>query len=463
MMKTRIAIACLLPLALGACAVGPDYVRPDVPVADQWQGSRDWTPASPGEVLAPDWWTLYGDARLDALVADARQANQTIAQSEAQYRQAAALLVQARSALFPTLSLTTSATRGEGTGNNSSGTISNSYNASLGASWQLDLWGAVRRADEAGDARLSSSRANLAAARLAVEVQLVTAYLQLRMQDRILGFYAASEADLQTLRALTLNRVAAGVASANDVALVDSQLQTLHAQHLDQQMQRSLLEHAIAVLTGRSPATFSLPAGPVALRVPAPPAGVPSTLLQRRPDIAAAERQVAQANAQIGISKAAWFPSLTLNASGGYKSSSFGEWITLPNRIWSIGPSIALSVFDAGLRRAQTDQAIAAYDQTVAAYRQTVLTAFQQVEDGLVSARTLADEARAQQAALEAAQRSERIASNQYEAGTGSKLGLINARLTRLAAERTAASTVSRQLVASVTLISSLGGGYQSE
>lgn len=454
----------LIAAALSACAIGPDYKRPDAPVAPAYKEAGDWLSATPGD-NAPRgaWWEAFGDPQLNELEKQVVISNQTLAQAEAQYRQAAALLRQTRAGFLPTISADASVKRSGGN-NSSTGTavIGNRYSLSLDAAWELDLWGRVRRSVEASAAEAKASEADLASARLSTQAQLAQSYLQLRITDEQKRLLDDTVAGYQRSLDLTQNQYKVGVAAKADVAQALAQLKSAQAQAIATNIQRSQLEHAIAVLLGKTPAEFSIePAKLLAVVPPPTPPGVPSTLLERRPDIAAAERRMAAANAQIGVAKAAYFPSLTISASGGYQSSSFADWISLPNRFWSVGPSAALTLFDGGARSAQTDQAVAAYDQNVAAYRQTVLGAFQEVEDNLVALHLLAEQAKVQNEAVDAAQESLKIAMNQYKAGTVSYLNVVTAQNTAYSNQSSALNVLYSQMSASVLLIKALGGGWQ--
>ena len=467
-----VAIGALFGGLLAGCAVGPDYVKPQMEVPTAYKESGQWKTAQPmDETPHGDWWTVCQDARLNQLMDTLNRQSPGIAQAEAQYRQAQALLRQAQSGMFPTLGLNATAQRssnGSGssassvnpvTGSTRSG-ISNSYNLSLDASWEADVWGRVRRSIEAGRAQQDASAAQLAAIKLSAQAQLATAYLQLVVADQQIRQLLESEKALQDTLTLTRNQSAAGIVSDANVALAESQLKSAQAQRVDKQLTRAQLEHAIAAALGQTPSTFSLAASDFEPHLPQIPAGLPSTLLERRPDIAAAERTVAAANAQIGVAKAAYFPSLTLSASGGYRSDSFSDWISLPNRIWSLGPQLALTLFDAGLRKAQTDAAIASYDASVASYRQTVLTAFQAVEDSLAAQSMLDEQAALQADGLAAARRSENITLNQYRAGIVGYIDVLAAQNTRLSAESNLWNIRNRQYVNSVALIAAIGGQW---
>lgn len=455
----------LVAAALSACAIGPDYKRPEAPTAPAYKEAGDWLSATPSD-NAPRgaWWEAFQDPQLNELEKQVVISNQTLAQAEAQYRQATALLRQTRAGFLPTISAGASVQRSGGN-NSSTGTavIGNRYSLSLDASWELDLWGRVRRSVEASAAEAKASEADLASARLSTQAQLAQSYLQLRITDEQKRLLDDTVTGYQRSLELTQNQYKVGVASKADVAQALAQLKSAQAQAIATSIQRSQLEHAIAVLLGKTPAEFSIePAKMLAVVPPPTPPGVPSTLLERRPDIAAAERRMAAANAQIGVAKAAYFPSLTISASGGYQSSSFADWISLPNRFWSVGPSAALTLFDAGARSAQTDQAVAAYDQNVAAYRQTVLGAFQEVEDNLVALHLLTEQASVQNEAVEAAQESLKIAMNQYKAGTVSYLNVVTAQNSAYSNQSSALNVLYSQMSASVLLIKALGGGWQA-
>lgn len=449
---------CLAGLVLSGCAVGPDYVKPQVDIPPAYKESGQWQTARPmDDSPRGPWWTIFADTELDRLMEILNRQNPSIAQAEAQYRQSQALLRQAESGLLPSLSATAAMTHG--TLNPGAGGT-DQYSLAAGASWEVDVWGGVRREIEAGSAQQAASAAQLSAIRLSSQAQLASAYLQLVVADQQLRQLEDSEKILQQTLLLTRNQYNAGVASPASVTLAESQLKAAQAGRVQRQLSRAQLEHAIAASLGLPPASLTLHPPSLAPRLPQIPGGLPSSLLERRPDIASAERKVAQANAQIGVATAAFFPNLTLSASGGYRGASFADWISAPNQIWSVGPQLALSLFDGGLRRAQTDQAIAAYDASVAGYRQTVLAALQAVEDNLSAQSKLAEQAELQQAALTAATRAETITLNQYRAGMVGYLSVLAAQNTRILAETTLWSVKSSQYNSSVALISALGGGW---
>jgi NodT family efflux transporter outer membrane factor (OMF) lipoprotein len=449
---------------LGACAMGPDYKRPDAPTSAAYKEAGDWLNAQPqDETRRGAWWEAFNDPQLNALEQQVNISNQTLAQAEAQFRQAQALVRSARSGFLPTVSADASATRSHSVAGAGTSHTGNQYSLALDAAWELDLWGRVRRTVETNEASASASAADLESARLSTQAQLAQNYFQLRVVDEQKRLLDETVAGYARSMQLTQNQYNVGVAAKADVVQAQAQLKSAQAQAIDTGIQRAQLEHAIAVLVGKPPADFSITAAPLLAVIPPPsPPGVPSTLLQRRPDIAAAERRMAAANAQIGVAKTAYFPALTLSAAGGYQSSSFSDWISLPNRFWSLGPDLAMTLFDGGARRAQTDQAVAIYDQNVAAYRQVVLGAFQEVEDNLVQLRLLEQEAQLQNEAVEAAQESVKLATNQYKAGTVSYLNVVTAQNTAYSNQRTALTIINSRLAASVLLIKALGGRWDA-
>lgn len=476
------AAPLLLLLLLSACAVGPDYVRPDAAVPAAFKEGQGWKTAQPQDAAVRDaWWKAYGDPLLDSLVAQVSISNQNLVQAEARYRQARALMAVSRAGYFPTVSAGVEATRASatsrsgqvvqsGTGTTTSGTLNsgtasgvrNTSTLNLDASWELDLWGRVQRTVEADRANAQASAGDLESTRLSAQAQLAQSYFQLRSIDTQQDLLARTVADYERSVQLTQNQYDAGVAPKANLILAQTQLKTTQAQALDLGVQRAQLEHAIALLIGKAPSDFSLGHAQLAAVVPVVPAGVPSDLLERRPDIAAAERRMAAANAQIGVAKAAYFPRLTLSASGGAQSSTIADLLSLPNRFWSVGPALAGTLFDGGARRGQVEQARAAYDGSVAAYRQAVLTGFQEVEDNLAALRILEQEAAVQDEAVQLSRKSVELTVNQYRAGIVTYLNVIQVQATALANERTALDIRNRQLAASVLLVKALGGGWNS-
>jgi NodT family efflux transporter outer membrane factor (OMF) lipoprotein len=462
----KLVASTLLMALLTACAVGPDYVRPAVETPASFKESAGWKTAEPrDQEIRGKWWEIYNDPLLNSLEEQVSISNQNLAQAEARYRQANALVQSARASYYPTLTSDASTTRGN-RGNSGSSTITpnttQSQSLSVSANWELDLWGRVRRTVEANQASAQASAADLEATRLSTQAQLAQNYFQLRAVDTQQELFDRTIADYQKSLQMTQNQYAAGIVANANVVLAQTQLKTTQAQAVDLAVQRAQLEHAIALLVGKPASAFSIPHAPLAAAVPSMPVGLPSTLLERRPDIAAAERRIAAANAQIGVAKTAYYPDLSLGATGGFQSSSFANWLTLPNRFWSVGPALAMTLFDAGARRAQTDQAVAAYDVNVAAYRQTVLTGFQEVEDNLVALRLLEQEAQFQDEALQAARKSVELTTNQYRSGIVSYLNIITVQATALNNERSALDIQNRRLSASVLLIKALGGGWDA-
>ncbi|WP_328822074.1 efflux transporter outer membrane subunit [Pseudomonas lopnurensis] len=465
-----LAIA-VLALSLGACTLGPDYQRPDLPMAGEFKQAEGWKSAAPADVLhRGDWWQLYGDAELDGLVARLNVSNQNLAAAEAQYRQARALVRGARSQLFPIVSGSLGVTRSAQGGSSSDATtgsfgsgVGESYEAGLGASWEADIWGRLRRNLQANRANMQASAADLAAVRLSLQAELVQTYLQLRVIDEHQRLLEQTvEAYARSLR-LTENQYRAGIVPKSDVTQAQTQLKSTQAQAIDLQWQRAQMEHAIAVLIGVAPSELGIAVRQDIPALPAVPLAVPSQLLERRPDIASAERLVMAANANIGVAEAAWYPDLTLSASGGYRNSSFSDLFSVPNRFWSLGPQLALTLLDFGSRRAELERAEASYDQTVASYRQTVLDSFREVEDYLVQLRVLEQEALVQREALESAQESLRLIENQYRAGTVDYLSVATMQTTALNNQRTNLTLLGDRLTASVLLIAALGGGWEVE
>lgn len=464
MIPLRSALPLVL-LTLAGCAVGPDYERPAVPVPAAFKEAGEWKPAEPRD-QAPrgKWWEIYGDATLNALAEQVAVANQDVRAAEARYRQAVAALDATRAGLFPTLTANVSATRSQGAGGTTGTTAGNgprnADRVALGASWEADVWGRIRRGVESGEASTQAGVADLQAALLSAQATLVQVYIQLRVSDAQQRLLDRNVTAYRRSLEITRNRYEAGVAGRVDVAQAETQLNSTQAQALDLRLQRAQLEHALAALVGKAPADFRLDPVDALPALPAIPPALPSVLLERRPDIAAAERRAAAANAQIGVAQAAFFPALTLSASGGFQNSSFAHLFSLPNRFWSIGPALALTLFDAGARSARKAEAVAGYDQAVASYRQTVLTAFQEVEDNLVALRILAETADIQRAAAASAAEALQLTENQYRAGTVSYLNVVSTQAAALSAERGAIDVAGRRLLASAALQKALGGGW---
>lgn len=453
-------------LSLCACTVGPDYVRPSAPTSQTYKELAGWKLAQPdGAQPRGPWWEIYRDPMLNNLVTQVATANQTVIQAEAAYRQERALVAQARSAFFPTVGASVSSTRSGGSQRQNSGPATSKLNTlSLDASWEPDLWGAVRRNVEASQANAQASAASFGDTLLSLQSELAIDYFELRGLDATEKLLTETVAGDQKALQLTQNQYNVGVAQMSDVVLAQTQLVSVQAQAVNVGVQRSQLEHAIAVLIGKPPANFSLAPMPLttAMLVPPAPAGVPSTLLERRPDIASAERKVAAANAEIGVATAAYYPNLTLSASGGFASPNFANWLSLPNRFWSVGPQLAATLFDGGARSAQVEAARAVYDQNVASYRQTVLTAFQEVEDSLAGLRILEQEYALQQQAVALAQKSLDLELNRYKAGTVTYNDVITTQTTLLTNQETEVSLLSQRVAFTVSLIKALGGGWDT-
>lgn len=457
----------LCSLLAAACTVGPDYVRP-APFAAMpttFKELQGWKVAQPGgDRMSERWWELYRDHVLNSLEEQVAISNLNVAAAEARFRQARALVQSAKSGYYPTLSVGAAASRSQTSGNLGSGkgegTTATNFQLPLDLTWELDLWGRIRRGVEASQASAQASEADLAAAILSAQAALAGNYFQLRVLDAQKQLLDTTTAVYRKSLDMTNNRYASGIAARSDVLQAEAQLRSTEAQAIDLGVQRAQLEHAIALLIGRPPAAFSLPATSLAAVAPSIPITLPAELLERRPDIASSERSMAAANAQVGVAAAAYYPSIQLSATGGLSASSLASLFAWPSRFWSIGPSASVTLFDGGLRNAQSDQARAAYDATVAEYRETVLTAFQGVEDNLAALRILEEEVQVQDQAVQAARQVVSIITNQYQAGTVAYLNVLVAQSTALANERTALGLVGQRLAASVLLVKALGGGW---
>ena len=466
-MKRILGIAAIL---LTSCSVGPDYVRPKVEAPAAYKEQAEWKIAEPRD-FAPrgDWWRIFGDPQLEALMRRVDESNQTVAAAAAQVRISAALTDQARASWWPTVTGTVQVNESQPSRTTGPviGQASNRrtiYALPLTASWEADLWGRVRRQVEAGDAGTAASVSDLVNARLSAQATLAQSYFGLRALDSQTQLLEATVAAYAKNLELTRNRYNAGVVSRVDVAQAETQLNSARAQLLDTGVQRAQLEHSIAVLTGAPAPLFALAPGALAAAPPRVPAtGVPADLLERRPDVAAAERRVEQANAQIGVAKAAWFPVATLSGTYGYQTANNSLWFTAPSNFWSLGAALALTLFDGGRRAAVSDQAVAAYDQTVANYRGTVLQAFAEVEDNLAALRILESEAAVQEETVRAAQQTLDITQNQYKAGIATFLQVVITQAALLQAQTTALSIRNRRMAATVLLVKALGGGWEEK
>jgi len=486
----ELVAAALIAVSIGGCMVGPDYKgAPTVTMPAAFKENEGWKVARPtDDALRGEWWKIFGEPPLDALEARVNISNQNLAQAEAAYRQASALVREARASLFPTVSVGVGYTRsgggsgtsGLGVGSGSAGTTgvststtggrsgtrsgsgssSDFFQLGLDASWTPDLWGSIRRTIHSNQASAQASAGDLENARLSFHAALAQDYFQLRMLDAQKKFLEDTAKGFELFSQMTKNRYAAGIASQADVAQAETQLKQTQAQAIDVGVLRAQTEHAIAVLIGEPASTFSLPPAPLTSTPPPIPVGVPSELLERRPDIAGSERRVAAASEQIGVAVAAYYPTITLSASTGFESTGLSSLFSAASHFWALQPSVSETVFDGGRRRAQVQFARAGYDSAVATYRQTVLTAFQGVEDNLAALRILEEEAAVQDQAVEAARESVRVTTNQYLAGIVPYLNVITTQATLLSNEVTLINVQGRRMAAAVLLIEALGGGW---
>jgi NodT family efflux transporter outer membrane factor (OMF) lipoprotein len=456
-------------LLLAGCTVGPNYKRPAAEVPPAFKEVGDWKPAQPNDQnLAGNWWEIFQDSQLNALEAQVNVSNQNLKAAEAQYTQARAALRYQRADLFPTVTANPSATRNSYSSNRQphsaqfSGVTFTDLQIPFELSYQVDLWGRVRRTVESYRDQAQASAADLAGVNLSMHSQLALFYFQARMLDAEEQLLNSTVAQYEQALELIKSRYAGGIASDVEVQQAETQLETTRAQAIDVGVARAQFEHAVAVLIGKPPASFSLAALPLTMPPPPIPVGLPSELLERRPDIAAAERLMASANAQIGVAKSAYYPLVNLAAAGGFESGAAGTLISGPSILWSAGPSAVFTIFDVGRRRAASDQAIAAYNQTVANYRQTVLTGFQQVEDNVAALRILEHEAQVQDRAVTAAEKYLELAITRYKGGVTSYLEVTTAQSAALSDEVTSVNILGRRMVDAVTLVQALGGGWDS-
>src|SRR5438132_3017103 len=459
----------VVALVVSACTVGPDYRRPAAPVPSQYK-EAGWKVGEPSDAIDRGaWWSVYKDPVLDDLEKQIDVSNQNLKAAEAAFQQAEWIVAQARATFFPTVDLNASAQRSRTGGGSSSttgagrsGFTSSSFSTSASASWVPDLWGKIRRTVEGDVASAQASAGDLASARLAAQGTLASDYLQLRVADELKRLLdAAASYYAESLR-ITRNQYQSGTADQSAVSQAEAQLESTQAQAIAVGVTRAKLEHAIAVLIGKPPAEFSIAQTDALIAGPVIPPGLPSTLLERRPDIAASERLMAGANAQIGVAEAAFYPTITLSGASGTSALTLNHLLATSSRFWSFGSNLVQTLFDAGARNAQVQQARAVFDQDVANYRQTVLTAFQQVEDQLAGLRILAQEAEVQDKAVAAAFEAARILNNQYLAGTVAFTSVIVADQTALANAETAVNLRQSRLVASAALIQALGGGWDA-
>jgi NodT family efflux transporter outer membrane factor (OMF) lipoprotein len=486
----QIALAALVAeaaIAASGCIVGPKYVRPGVQAPPAYKevagdvpaGTDTWKPAQPSDAAGRgQWWTIFNDSTLNTLEDQLNTGNQSIAAAMSSFMAARALTRRARSQLFPIVTTNpsivathqpfsagpaSSGSQGSATSSSTSFTASGTigeYVLPFDASWAPDLWGRLNNTVRANAYAAQASAADLANLRLTLQAELAVDYYELRSQDALKRLFDETVAAYRDSLDITRVRLQAGIASDEAVAQAETQLEATEAQDTNLEVARAQFEHAIAVLLGQPASTFSLPPETTGVTPPAIPVGLPAQLLERRPDVAGAERRMAQANAQIGIATAAFFPNVTLTAGAGFESTSFLDWLTWPSRFWSVGPALALTLFDAGLRRATVEQYQASFNQAVASYRGTVLTAFQQVEDNLAALRILAREILQQDTAVESAARNLRIATARYRAGIDPYLNVITAQTTLLSNQQTAVTLRRQQMTASVQLVEALGGSW---
>ena len=475
MKPLRVAAPALAALFLAGCMVGPKYARPTVPMTpafkepppESFKETKDWKTAQPGAPSLPaKWWEVFGDPQLTGLEEQVAAGNQDLKVAEARFRQARAMVHLNRAAQYPAINVAPSAQTLRYSDNKpylpSNLSATGDFVLPFDVSYEVDLWGRIRRTVAAAREQAQASAADLATATLSLQAELAYDYFELRSADaqrRLLDDTVQAYTD--ALR-LTTNRFEGGASPKSDVAQAQTQLDTTRAQDTDIGVERAQYEHAIAVLIGKPPAEFSLVQALPALHPPAIPVGVPSQLLERRPDIASAELSVMQANEQIGIARAAFFPSLLLGAVGGLEGTSIADWFAWPSRFWAVGPLVAQTIFDGGRRRATSDAARAAYDASVAVYRETTLTAFQQVEDNLAALRILEGEAAQQHEAVQSAEETLQLFNNRYQGGVDNYLQVITAQTTTLTNQRTEIDILRRRMDATVLLVKALGGGWNT-
>ena len=482
MMSSRYVLALAAVVTASGCTVGPDYKRP--PPADPPSlafkettgpvvgAAASFQPAMPRDAIdRGPWWSMYDDHTLDRLAAQIDISNQTLIQAEAAYRQARALVRQDASGLYPTVTGSAGYTQsGSGSGSSRAiqGTVVNASSGSVGQfsagpgfNWEIDLWGRIRRQVESDSAAAQASAADLANARLSAQVNMAINYFSMRISEQRMRVYQASVAAYTRSVEIVQNQLDAGIVSRVDLAQAQTQLEQTRAQLVAENITRATFEHAVAVLAGKAPAELSVEPGPVPPEMPTMEPGIPSTLLERRPDIASAERQMAAANAQIGVAVAAYYPSISLASTITLVGSSLNALLTLSNAVWSVGPQLAATLIDGGALRAQVEGARARYDSQVALYRQTILVAFQQVEDALVQQRVLEQQEKVQRAAVAAARDAERLSLNQYRLGTVPYTTVVQTQTAALSAEQTLLTIRLNRLTASANLVLALGGGWR--
>ncbi|SPE41365.1 RND efflux system, outer membrane lipoprotein, NodT family [Candidatus Sulfopaludibacter sp. SbA3] len=472
-MRTSTVLAGCALLLMG-CTAGPKYARPVVPAAPAFSEqppqsfleSQGWKQAQPADsTLRADWWQLFGNSGLNRLEEEIDLSNQTLKAAEARFREARALIQLNRAGLYPTVSAAPSVTTNRVSQNAPLGTHAGDfgqYTLPIDVNYELDAWGRVHRSIAAAREETQASAGDLETIRLSLHTELAIDYFELLSLDAQKQLLDETMAAYQKALELTQNRFDGGLSSRAEVAQARTQLETTRAQDIGVGVARATFQHAIAILTGHTPESLSLAAAPLNSSPPVIPVGVPSQLLERRPDIAAAERRAAEANEQIGIARAAFFPTLLLTATGGFEGNNPVNWLSWPSRLWAVGPAVAETIFDAGRRRAASESAVAAYDESVANYRQAVLEAFQQVEDNLATLRVLEQQARAQRVAVEAAQQSLNLALNRYKGGLVTYLEVVTAQSIALENQSAEVDILRRRMDASVLLIKALGGGWDT-
>ncbi|MGO9084645.1 MAG: efflux transporter outer membrane subunit [Terriglobales bacterium] len=462
----RLGLAPAAALLLSACAVGPKYHVPPAPAPPEYKEQGDWKPAQPGDQnLEGNWWAIFQDPQLDALEQQVDVSNQNLRAAEAQYRQARAMLRYNRADYYPTVTAGPSASRMRVSANSPTasllrGASYNDFVLPFDYSYQADVWGRVRRTVEAAREQAQASAADLATVNLSLHADLAVDYFEARSLDAEEQLLNSTVKQYEQALELNQSRFQGGIASEVDVEQARTQLQTTRAQAIDVGVLRAQYEHAVAILVGKPPAEFTLPPLPLTAPPPRIPISLPSDLLERRPDIAAAERRVAAANAQIGVARSAYYPLVELTGTGGFESGSVTTLLQGPSSVWAFGLSAVETVFDVGRRRALNDQARAAYDYQVAAYRESVLSGFQEVEDSLAAARILEQEAQVQNEAVLAAQHSLDLSLTRYKGGVTSYLEVLTAQSAALADEVTAVNILGRRMASTVLLVQALGGGW---
>jgi NodT family efflux transporter outer membrane factor (OMF) lipoprotein len=464
--RSMFAVFCFGLGWIGGCAVGPKYTKPAAQIPTSYKEVGNWKPAEPSDAARKDnWWEIFKDPELNALEEQLTASNQTLRAAQDSFLQARAAVRISRAGEFPQASAGGLASRQRQSSNRAlrGATSPSNYSdfvLSGDVSYEADVWGRVRKTVESSRAQAQASAADLETVRLSLHAELAFDYFTLRGLDAQKNLFDSTVAAFEKALELTQNRFQGGLASKEDVELATTQLEQTRAQDIDITAARDQFEHAVAVLIGQPASTFSLPPAPLAALPPAIPPGQPSELIERRPDIAGEERLVEAANAQVGLAKVAYFPLITLNGIGGFESGQFTSWLAGPSALWSVGASTLETVFDAGRRRAISDQARAAYDGTVASYQQTVLTAFREVEDSLSDLRVLEEEAKTQNAAVAAAQRSLDQSVNRYKGGLDNYLTVITAQSVALSNQRTAVNLLTRRMTSAVLLVKALGGGW---